>query len=99
MEMMKTEPYLRFERKFVRRNGDIVPVEVSLTTVRGRYLQAVLRDISERKRSEKALTPSEQVARRQVEALTYRLDLLAPPPAPHNFPQTLLPTTPPLLPA
>src|SRR4029077_1555998 len=50
MEMMKTEPHLRFERKFVRRNGDIVPVEVSLTTVRGRYLQAILRDISERKR-------------------------------------------------
>ena len=55
MEMMKTEPYLRFERKFVRRNGEIVPVEVSLTTVRGRYLQAVLRDISERKRAEEAL--------------------------------------------
>src|ERR1700756_5967986 len=33
MERMKTEPYLRFERKFVRRKGDIVPVEVSLTTV------------------------------------------------------------------
>ena len=66
MEMMKTEPYLRFERKFVRRNGDIVPVEVSLTTVRGRYLQAVLRDISERKRSEEALRASEQVARGQV---------------------------------
>ena len=77
MEMMKTEPYLRFERKFVRRNGDIVPVEVSLTTVRGRYLQAVLRDISERKRSEEALRASEQVARGQVEALTYSLDVLA----------------------
>jgi signal transduction histidine kinase len=43
MEMMKTEPYLRFERKFVRRNGDIVPVEVFLTTVRGRYLQGKAR--------------------------------------------------------
>jgi PAS domain S-box-containing protein len=40
MEMMKTEPYLHFERKFVRKNGDIVPVEVSVTTIRGRYLQA-----------------------------------------------------------
>src|ERR1700674_1192055 len=27
MELMKTEPYLRFERNFVRRNGDIVPVD------------------------------------------------------------------------
>src|SRR6202162_258082 len=85
MEMMKTEPYLRFERKFVRRNGDIVPVEVALTTVRGRYLQAVLRDISERKRSEKALRASEQVARGQVEALTYSLDVLATASEPEKF--------------
>ena len=85
MEMMKTEPYLRFERKFVRRNGDIVPVEVSLTTVRGRYLQAVLRDISERKRSEEALRASEQVARGQVEALTYSLDVLATASEPEKF--------------
>jgi PAS domain S-box-containing protein len=85
MEMMKTEPYLRFERKFVRRNGDIVPVEVSLTTVRDRYLQAVLRDISERKRSEEALRASEQVARGQVEALTYSLDVLATASEPEKF--------------
>jgi PAS domain S-box-containing protein len=85
MEMMKTEPYLRFERKFVRRNGDIVPVEVSLTTVRGRYLQAVLRDISERKRSEEALRASEQVARGQVEALIYSLDVLATASEPEKF--------------
>ena len=85
MEMMKTEPYLRFERKFVRRNGDIVPVEVSLTTVRGHYLQAVLRDISERKRSEEALRASEQVARGQVEALTYSLDVLATASEPEKF--------------
>jgi PAS domain S-box-containing protein len=85
MEMMKTEPYLRFERKFIRRNGDIVPVEVSLTTVRGRYLQAVLRDISERKRSEEALRASEQVARGQVEALTYSLDVLATASEPEKF--------------
>jgi signal transduction histidine kinase len=85
MEMMKTEPYLRFERKFVRRNGDIVPVEVSLTTVRGRYLQAVARDISERKRAEEALRASEQVARGQVEALTYSLDVLATASDPEKF--------------
>jgi PAS domain S-box-containing protein len=85
MEMMKTEPYLRFERKFVRRNGDIVPVEVSLTTVRGRYLQAVLRDISERKRSEEALSASEQLARGQVEALTFSLDVLATASEPEKF--------------
>src|SRR6201987_3252854 len=85
MERMKTESYLRFERKFVRRNGDIVPVEVSLTTVRGRYLQAVLRDISERKRAEEALRASQQVARGQVEALTYSLDVLATASEPQKF--------------
>jgi PAS domain S-box-containing protein len=85
MEMMKTEPYLRFERKFVRRNGYVVPVEVSLTKVRGRYLQAVLRDISERKRSEEALRASEQLARGQVEALTFSLDVLATASEPEKF--------------
>jgi PAS domain S-box-containing protein len=85
MEMMKTEPYLRFERKFVRKNGDIVPVEVSVTTIRGRYLQAVARDISERKRAEEALRASEQVARGQVEALTYSLDVLATASEPEKF--------------
>jgi PAS domain S-box-containing protein len=85
MELMKTEPNLRFERKFVRRSGDIVPVEVSLTTVRGRYLQAVLRDISERKRSVEALRASEQVVRGQVEALTYSLDVLATASEPEKF--------------
>jgi PAS domain S-box-containing protein len=85
MEMMKTEPYLRFERKFVRRNGVVVPVEVSLTKVRGRYLQAVLRDISERKRSEEALRASEQLARGQVEALTFSLDVLATASEPEKF--------------
>jgi GAF domain-containing protein len=60
-------------------------VEVSLTTVRGRYLQAILRDISERKRSEEALRASEQVARGEVEALTYSLDVLATASEPEKF--------------
>jgi PAS domain S-box-containing protein len=46
---------LRFERKFVRKNGDTLPVEVSVTAIRGGYFQAILRDISERKRSEALL--------------------------------------------
>src|SRR6266516_3994704 len=36
---------LRFERKFVRKNGEIVPVEVSVSAIRGGYFQAILRDI------------------------------------------------------
>jgi PAS domain S-box-containing protein len=85
MEMLKKAPYRRFETEFVRRNGDIVPVEVSLTTVRGRYFQAVLRDISERKRAEEALRVSEQLARGQVEALIYSLDVLATASEPDKF--------------
>jgi PAS domain S-box-containing protein len=52
LEQLKTGGTLRFERNFVRKNGDIIPVEVSVTAIRGGYFQAILRDISERKRSE-----------------------------------------------
>src|SRR5881398_2076893 len=55
LEKLKTERTVRFERNFVRKNGDIVPVEVSVTAIRGGYFQAILRDISERKRSEALL--------------------------------------------
>jgi PAS domain S-box-containing protein len=51
---------LRFERKFVRKNGEIVPVEVSVSAIRGGYFQAILRDISERKRAEEALHEAHQ---------------------------------------
>ena len=55
LEQLKTGGTLRFERNFVRKNGDIVPVEVSVTAIRGGYFQAILRDISQRKRSEALL--------------------------------------------
>jgi PAS domain S-box-containing protein len=55
LEQLKTGGTLRFERNFVRKNGDIIPVEVSVTAIRGGYFQAILRDISERKRSEALL--------------------------------------------
>src|SRR5437016_6676363 len=42
-------------------------------------------EITERKRAEEALRASEQVARGQVEALTYSLDVLATAPAPDKF--------------
>src|SRR6266571_8130186 len=56
IEKLKAEGTLRFERKFVRKNGDIVPVEVSLSGIRGGFFQAILRDISERKRAEALFT-------------------------------------------
>lgn len=55
LEQLKTGGTQRFERNFVRKNGDIVPVEVSVTAIRGGYFQAILRDISERKRSDALL--------------------------------------------
>jgi len=56
LEKLKTERTVRFERKFVRKNGEIVPVEVSVSGMRGGYFQAILRDISERKRAEALFT-------------------------------------------
>ena len=56
LEQLKTGGTLRYERNFVRKNGDIVPVEVSVTAIRGGYFQAILRDISERKHGEALLT-------------------------------------------
>src|SRR5881275_26697 len=55
LEQLKTGGTLRFERNFVCRNGDVVPVEVSVTAIRGGYFQAILRDISKRKQGEALL--------------------------------------------
>ena len=85
IEKLRTEGSFRFERKFVRKNGEVIPVEVSLSPLRGRYYQSIIRDISKRKRAEEALRASEQVARGQVEAMTYSLDVLATAPAPDRF--------------
>jgi PAS domain S-box-containing protein len=52
LEKLKTGSTIRFDRKFVRKNGEIVPVEVSVAAIRGGYFQAILRDVSERKKAE-----------------------------------------------
>src|SRR4029450_6853791 len=57
---LKGKNTLRFEREFVRKNGEIVPVEVSVSAIRGGYFQAILRDISERKRAEEELNREQQ---------------------------------------
>src|SRR5438046_10620068 len=61
IEKLKAEGTLRFERKFVRKNGELVPVEVSLSAIRGGYFQAILRDISERKRGEALLAGEKRI--------------------------------------
>jgi PAS domain S-box-containing protein len=60
-DKLKAEGSLRFERKFVRGNGEVIPVEVSLTALRGQYYQAIIRDISQRKRREGLLAGENRV--------------------------------------
>jgi len=55
LEKLRGGGTLRYERIFVQKNGDNLPVEVSVTAIRGGYFQAILRDISERKKSEALL--------------------------------------------
>ena len=61
LEKLKAEGSFRFERKFLRENGEVIPVEVSLSTLRGRYYQAIIRDISQRKRREALLAGENRV--------------------------------------
>jgi len=61
IEKLKAEGSLQFERKFLRGNGDVVPVEVSLSALRGRHYQAIIRDISQRKRREALLAGENRV--------------------------------------
>ena len=61
LEKLKTGSTIRFERKFVRKNGEIVPVEVSVSGIRGGYFQAILRDISKRKQDEALLAGEKQL--------------------------------------
>ncbi|HEX4696893.1 MAG TPA: GAF domain-containing protein, partial [Candidatus Udaeobacter sp.] len=61
IEKLKAEGSFRFERKYVRENGEVIPVEVSLSALRGRYYQAIIRDISQRKRREALLAGENRV--------------------------------------
>jgi PAS domain S-box-containing protein len=61
LKKLKTGGTLRFERKFVRKNGETLPVEVSVSAIRGGYFQAILRDISERKKAEALLAAEKRI--------------------------------------
>jgi len=61
IEKLKAEGSFRFERKFLRENGEVIPVEVSLSALRGQYYQAIIRDISNRKRREALLAGENRV--------------------------------------
>jgi len=61
LEKLKAGRTIRFERKFVRKNGENVPVEVSVSAIRGGYFQAILRDVSERKKAEALMAAEKRV--------------------------------------
>src|SRR5882724_3745143 len=61
VDKLKAEGSFRFERKFLRKNGEVIPVEVSLSALRGRYYQAIIRDISQRKRREALIAGENRV--------------------------------------
>jgi PAS domain S-box-containing protein len=61
IDRLKAEGSFRFERKFLKKNGEVIPVEVSLSALRGRYYQAIIRDISQRKRREALLAGENRV--------------------------------------
>jgi PAS domain S-box-containing protein len=55
LERVKKLGVLRYERQFLRKNNEVVPVEISMSTAAGGQYQTVARDISERKRAEQIL--------------------------------------------
>src|SRR5437870_5138174 len=61
LDKLKTGRTIRFERKLDRKSGEIVPVEVSVSGIRGGYFQAILRDISERKKAEALLAAEKRL--------------------------------------
>src|SRR6266404_4521655 len=61
IDKLKAEGSFRFERKFLRKNGEVIPVEISLSALRGEHYQAIIRDISQRKRREALLAGENRV--------------------------------------
>src|SRR5256714_1119000 len=61
LQKLKAEGSFWFERKFFRRKGEMIPVEGSLSSVAGRYYQAIIRDIRNRKRREALLAGGNRI--------------------------------------
>jgi PAS domain S-box-containing protein len=54
-DITKSEGVSRFEQQFLRKDDQVVPAEVSLSTAGEGHYQAVVRDITDRKRAEREL--------------------------------------------
>lgn len=93
-DRVAAEGVLRYEREFLRSDGQLVPVEVSLSAAGQNQYQAVVRDITERKRAEEQIrrmneeleqriaerTKELQSVNKELEAFAYSVshDLRAP---------------------
>ena len=64
---------LRYERQFVRKNNEVVPVEVSMSIAGQDHYQTVIRDISGRKKAEEALLRSHNELETKVKERTAEL--------------------------
>jgi len=64
------------ERRLLRRDGTLLPVEISGSMVSGGVLQSIVRDVSERKRAEAALLGAYDELERRVQERTRELQEL-----------------------
>jgi PAS domain S-box-containing protein len=64
------------ERRLVRKDGTLLPVEISGKMLPGGLLQAIIRDISERKRAEERLREAERFAVSTLDALAEHIAVL-----------------------
>jgi len=54
-DMLKKVPLMISEREIVSKNGNIIPIEMNTTLIKNNYHLAIFRDLTERKKTEKAL--------------------------------------------
>ena len=66
----------RFERTFVRKDGSSIPVEVSLSPMLPGGRQAIIRDISERKRVEEALRETSRQLKQVIDIAPQHMFIL-----------------------
>jgi PAS domain S-box-containing protein len=59
LQQLKAGKRFQLERSFLRRDGTVLPVEVTVSPIRNGLSQAVIRDIGDRKRTREALERSE----------------------------------------
>ena len=67
LDEMRQEKTILSERQLIRKDGSLLPVEISARRLPDGQFQAIVRDITERKRAEERLSKSEERYRRLFE--------------------------------